>query len=37
MCKCSNCFAEKETLVLLPMYGYLCPNCYQQIIQDYLK
>lgn len=37
MCKCSNCLFENDFLILLPMYGYLCSTCYQEIIQDYLK
>lgn len=36
-CKCSNCFKIKPTLIYLPMYGYICNECYPDIINDYLK
>lgn len=34
---CCNCHNNYKTLVYLPLYGYLCPQCYQDIIVDYLK
>ena len=37
MNKCCNCFHEKNYLVYLALYGYLCSECYQDIIRDYLK
>ena len=37
MCKCSNCYNEFKFMVYLPMYGYLCKNCYPEIVKDYLK
>ena len=37
MPECSNCYVDKSSLVYLPMYGYLCPACFQDIIKDYLK
>ena len=37
MCTCSNCFEEKSVLVYLPLYGYICSNCYPDVITDYLK
>lgn len=35
--ECFGCNKEKSSLVYLPMYGYLCSFCYQDIIKDYLK
>lgn len=35
--QCSECFKENSHLICLPMYGYLCGSCYQEIIHDYLK
>lgn len=34
---CSCCNKGQINLVYLPMYGYLCSKCYQDIIIDYLK
>ncbi len=35
--ECCGCFKEKQSLVYLPIYGYLCGACYQDFIKDYLK
>lgn len=35
--KCINCFQECYLLIYLPMYGYLCKECYPEIAKDYLK
>ena len=37
MYTCANCSCKKSIMVNLPMYGYLCPNCYKEIIVDYLR
>lgn len=34
---CCNCFKEKNRVIFLPLYGYLCSECYPEIIVDYLK
>ena len=34
---CSNCMKKSNYLILLNLYGYLCKECYQEIIKDYLK
>lgn len=34
---CSCCFKSNSSLVYLPLYGYICSECYQDLIQDYLK
>lgn len=34
---CCNCCEEKQVLINLPMYGFLCGFCYQEIIRDYLR
>lgn len=34
---CCNCHKTKNILISLPMYGYVCGPCYQEIIVDYLK
>ena len=36
MKKCCNCMEEFNILICLPMYGYLCSSCYQDIVKDYL-
>lgn len=35
--KCNNCNIKKDVLICLPMYGYLCSDCYKDIYSDYLK
>ena len=37
MYTCCNCYKKFDSLVYLPMYGYLCKECYKDIIVDYLK
>ena len=34
---CCNCHEIKKILISLPMYGYVCEVCYQELIHDYLK
>lgn len=34
---CCNCLNKFDNLILLNMYGYLCKECYNDIIKDYLK
>lgn len=37
MKNCCNCCKEKNILIIVPMYGLLCGDCYQEIISDYLN
>ena len=37
MNKCCICNNKKDTFIFVPMYGFVCGCCYQEIITNYLK
>ena len=37
MFSCCNCNKNFNILIYLPLYGYLCKECFQEIRKDYLK
>ncbi len=31
---CSSCCNNFDKLVFIPLYGYVCTSCYQELIKD---
>ncbi len=31
---CISCCEDKKTLIFYPLYGFLCSDCYQEILKD---